>query len=187
MKSFVLQSFRSSLNNSYLKQKSVYSKKVINYISQLNFFLDEKEKYKKLNSFLNKRYNQCFIKPEAIPSKKGPLLLYSVCFSFSAVNSYLYVTDASGKLKYSYSSGLFHFKGKSKRSRFLILKLFFRELYKLKFSCLKNKPISLFLNNVGSYKYRIIKNLKRSFFIKVVKNFQIHSYNGCRHKKKSRK
>lgn len=191
MKNLVSQSFISSLNSSYFKQKSVYSKTVINYLAQFKSFIDEKEKYKKLNSFLEKPCDKYFIKPTFLvpltPVKKGPIILYSVCFSFSAVNSFLYVTDASGKLKYSYSAGLFQFKGKSKKNRYLVLKLFFKELYKLKMSCLKNKPISVFLNNVGSYKYRIIKQLKKSFFIKVVKNFQTHSYNGCRHKKKARK
>jgi ribosomal protein S11 len=191
MKSFSFQSLIFSLNSNNLKQKSVYSKKVINYTSQLKVFLDEKEKYKKLNSFLEKADNCNFMQTTqarpVLKGKKGPILLYSICFSFTAVNSFLYITDTSGKLRFSYSAGLFDFKGKSKKSRFLVLKSFFKELHKLKISIIKNKPISLFLNNVGSYRYRIIKHLKKSFFIKVVKNFQTHPYNGCRYKKKSRK
>ena len=79
------------------------------------------------------------------------------------------------------------FKGKSKKSRFQILKLFFVELKKLKFKFLRKNPVSLHLNNVGSYKRFIIRKLKRRFFIKIIKNYQVYAYNGCRKKKKIRK
>ena len=114
-------------------------------------------------------------------------MLYSICFSFSSVNTFLYVTDALGVLKYRYSAGLLNFKGKAKKSRFQILKMFFKELRKLKISLLKNKPILLSLENVGSYRHLIVRNLKKNFFIRIVNNRQTHPYNGCRKKKKSRK
>jgi ribosomal protein S11 len=164
----------SLLNNIHLKKKSVYLKTVTKCISKLKMTVNEKQNYKKLSSLAGNK-------------KKGFIVLYSVCFSFSAVNTFLYVTDALGNLKCRYSAGLLSFKGKAKKSRFQILKMFFKELRKLKVSLLKNKPIALNLENVGSYRHLIVRHLKKKFFIRLVNNHQTHPYNGCRKKKKSRK
>ena len=115
------------------------------------------------------------------------MLVYTIYFSFSTVNTFLYITDALGNLKFRYSAGLVNFKGKQKKSRIQVLNRFFRELKKLKISTLKNSPIALHLNNVGFYKYLIVKNLKKDFFIRFIKSYQIYSFNGCRKKKKLRK
>ena len=172
-----------SLNNIRLKKKSIHLKKITKYISKLKAVLHEKENIKNLN-FLdhNKSFKNNFVK-----KRKGFIVLYSICFSFSSVNTFLYITDSLGNLKFRYSAGLFDFKGKAKKSRFQILKMFFKELRKLKISLLKNKPILLVLENVSSYRHLIVRNLKKSFFIRIVNNFQTHPYNGCRKKKKSRK
>lgn len=162
------------LSNIHIKKKSAYLKKVTKYISQLKTSINEKQNYKKLSSLAENK-------------KKGFIVLYSICFSFSSVNTFLYVTDALGNLKYKYSAGLLSFKGKAKKSRFQILKMFFKELRKLKVSLLKNKPIALNLDNVGSYRHLIVRHLKNKFFIRIVNNHQTHPYNGCRKKKKSRK
>jgi ribosomal protein S11 len=164
----------SLLSNIHLKKKSAYFKKVTKYISKLKTTLNKKQNYTKLNS-------------SADSKKKGFVVLYSVCFSFSAINTFLHVTDALGHLKCRYSAGLLSFKGKAKKSRFQILKMFFKELRKLKVSLLKNKPIVLNLENVGSYRHLIVRRLKKKFFIRIVNNRQTHPYNGCRKKKKSRK
>lgn len=175
MKSAILKNPPMSLlNNIHLKKKSAYLKKIIKYIYKLKTTLNEKQNYKKLSSL-----------PEN--KKRGVIVLYSICFSFSSVNTFLYVTDALGNLKCKYSAGLLSFKGKSKKSRFQILKMFFKELRKLKISLLKNKPIALNLENVGSYKHLIVRHLKKKFFIRIVNTCQKHPYNGCRKKKKSRK
>ncbi len=171
------------VNNIRLKKKSLYFKKVTNYISKLKMTLNEKQNYKKLTSGIDSKESSV----KLIQKKKGFIVLYSICFSFSSVNTFLYITDALGNLKCKYSAGLLDFKGKSKRSRFQILKMFFKELRKLKVSLLKNKPIALNLVNVGSYRQLIIRHLKKKFFIRIVNNRQIHPYNGCRKKKKSRK
>lgn len=168
------KSSMSLLNNIHLNKKSLYFKKVTKYISQLKTFVNEKQNYKKLSSLTENK-------------KRGFIVLYSICFSFSSVNTFLYVMDALGNLKCKYSAGLLSFKGKAKKSRFQILKMFFKELRKLKVSLLKNKPIALNLENVGSYRHLIIRHLKKKFFIRVVNNHQTHPYNGCRKKKKSRK
>jgi ribosomal protein S11 len=171
------------LNNIHLKKKSAYSKKLIKSIDQLKTLLNEKQNYTKSNIFLKKSTER----QSSTVLKRGSIVLYSICFSFSAVNTFLYVTDALGKLKFRFSAGLLNFKGKLKKSRFQILKLFFKELQKLKISFIKNKPIALHLENVGSYRHLIVRNLKRKFFIRIIKNYQVHSYNGCKKKKKLRK
>ena len=172
-----------SLNNIRLKKKSVHLKKIIKYIVELKMTLNEKKEFKKL-SFLDSGQS---LKTSLVRKRKGLIVLYTICFSFSSVNTFLYVTDSLGNLKFRYSAGLLDFKGKAKRSRFQILKVFFKELRKLKMNLLKNKPISVVLKNVGSYRHRIVRELKKNFFIRIVNNFQTHSYNGCRKKKKSRK
>jgi len=167
-----------SVNNTRLKKKNTHLKKITKYISKLKIVLNEKQNSKKLN-FLAQN--------NSVRKKSGYIVLYSICFSFSSVNTFLYVTDSLGNLKFRYSAGLLDFKGKTKKSRFQILKMFFKELRKLKISLLKNKPILLVLENVGSYRHLIVRNLKKIFFIRIINNFQTHPYNGCRKRKKSRK
>ena len=169
------------LNNLSLKKKSIYSKKVVDFISKLKNSLSEKQKYKKLNLLAEKSLNENHFK------KSGSIVVYTIYFKFSAVNTFLYLTDALGNLKLKYSAGSVSFKGKQKKSRIQVLNSFFRELRKTKISTLKNKPIALHLNNVGFYKYLIVKNLKKDFFIRFVKSYQTYSYNGCRKRKKLRK
>lgn len=176
------------LNSSCLKKKSIYSKKIINSILQLRSVLNKKQKYRRgLSIFLKKDSDNINANEPFFVCKKRTIVLYSICFSFSPVNTFLYVTDALGSLKFTYSAGSLGFKGKSKKIRFVVLKLFFKKLRMLKLSTLKNKPVSLILKDVGSYRSQIIRKLKKNFFIQVVKNYQTHSYNGCRYKKKSRK
>lgn len=174
-----LKSTVSLLDNLRLKKKSVYSRKLTKHISQLKFSLKEKQRFKKLihlssNSKVNSK-------------KSGIRVVYSIYFSFSTVNTFMYVTDALGNLKFQYSAGLASFKGKLKKNRWQVLNFFFKELQKLRVSILKNKPIALHFNNVGFYKYFIVKNLKKNLFIKIIKNYQTYSFNGCRKKKKLRK
>ena len=175
-------------NNIRLKKKSIYSNKIVKCTSQLKSFLIDKQKSKKSIIFPEKEFfnhnTQSF--PLSI-KKNSTTVIYSICFSFSPVNTFLYVTDALGNLKFRYSAGMLEFKGKLKKNRIYVLNSFFKVLQKLKIGFLKNKPISLHLNNVGSFKYFIIRNLKRNFYIRLIKYYQTHSYNGCRKKKKRRK
>lgn len=166
------------VNNVRLKKKNVYLKKLSCYISELGDSLAEKHKYKSLNLVYRKKI---FL------LKKGSFVGYSVRFSFTALNTFLHVIDSLGNLKFSSSAGSLGFKGKSKKNRFQVLKLFFKELRKLKLNLLKSNPISVHLDNVSSYRRLIIKNLKKILFVKVVGNYQTYSYNGCRKKKKLRK
>ena len=176
--SLISKSSLFSLNNARLKKKKTHLKKITKYISKLKIASNEKQNLKSLNLLDSNNL---------VKKKKGYLILYSICFSFSSVNAFLYVTDSSGNLKFRSSGGLLDFKGKAKKSRFQVLKMFFKELRKLKISLLKNKPILLVLKDVGSYRHLIVRNLKKKFFIRIVNNVQTHTYNGCRKKKKSRK
>nr|YP_010134156.1 ribosomal protein S11 [Navicula veneta]QWM93646.1 ribosomal protein S11 [Navicula veneta] len=169
------------LSNFSLKKKSLYFKKTNNSIVKLKNLLNEKQNHKKFNSLITTSksfYNS---------KKLGSVVIFTINFSFSPVNTFLYITDALGNLKFRYSAGLVEFKGKQKKNRFQVLNRFFRELKKLKITVLKNKPIALHLKNVGSYKYLIIKNIKKKFFVRLVKSYQTYPFNGCRKKKQLRK
>ena len=94
--------------------------------------------------------------------------------------------DFSGKLKFFYSAGSFNYSGKSKKARYVV----FRELYRVlisKLKFLKNKPVALHLKNVGYNKSWIVKKLKKKFFIKSVRSFNLYPHNGCRKRKMRRK
>ena len=178
------------INKGRLKKKSNYFRKVVSYVLELENLLGEKSGYKKLGHLLKERNVLKSLNKKILflPfDQRGFVVLYSIFFSFSAVNTFLCVTNAFGNLKFSLSAGLLSFKGKLKKNRFRILKLFFKELRKLKSNYLKNNPVSLHLNNVGFLKRFIIRNLKKKFLIKIIKNYQSYSYNGCRRKKKFRK
>merc|ERR1712194_68837 len=146
-----------SVSNIRLEKKSEYFKKLSCYISELDYLLVEKLKFKRLNFFSKK------IK---FLLKKGTFVSYSVRFSFSALNTFLHVTDSLGNLKFSASAGSLGFKGKAKKNRFQVLKLFFKKLRELRLNFLKTHPIALHFNNVSSYRRLIIKALKKTLFVK---------------------
>lgn len=169
------------LSNISLKKKSLISKETNNSIEKLKNLLLDKQQHKKINSLMK------LSKSPYDAKKLGSVVIFTIHFSFSPVNTFLYITDALGNLKFRYSAGLVKLKGKQKKSRLQVLNRFFRELRKLKISFLKNKPIALHLNNVGFYKYLIIKNIKKIFFVRIIKSYQQYAFNGCRKKKRLRK
>ena len=164
-----------------LKKKVVYRKKAENVVLKLRNSLTDKQAHKKLSLSISKSMSLDNL------TKPSFAVVYIVHFYFSSVNTFFYITDSLGNLKFSYSAGLIGFKGKQKRSRFSVLKSFFKELRKLKASILKNKELALYLTNTGFYKYFIVKKLKKLFSIRFIKIYQMHSYNGCRRKKRLRK
>lgn len=170
------------LNNISLKKKFFYYKEINNSISKLKSLSNEKHQHKKLDLFMPKP--SIFLDKN---KKDGLIVMYVIYFSFSATNTFLHVMDTFGNLKFRYSAGLVDFKGKQKKSRIQVLTRFIQELGKQKISILKNKPIALHLNNVGFYQYFIIKNLKKRFFIRLIKSYETYPYNGCRKKKRLRK
>lgn len=160
-----------------LKKKLLYRKEIFNITLKLkNLFVNKiAHNYKKLSLFLKNSQKQSFS------------IMYILYFSFSSVNTFLNVIDSLGNLKFQYSAGLMGFTGKQKQNRLKILHSFLKELRKLKISVLKNKPIALIFNQVDFYKYFLVKKLKKFFFIRLLKNYQIQAYNGCRKKKRLRK
>ena len=158
-----------------IKLKKQYIKKLQEKITLLN---NIKEKnYKLLNSHFSNSYQNC---------NENYLISYIIDITFSQTNTLLHVTDSSGNLKFFCSAGSLNFKGKAKKSRFLV----FREMYHIlisKLRFLKGQPIAVHFKNVGSSKFWILKRLKKKFFIKVVKNYSLYPYNGCRKQKVKRK
>src|SRR6476620_6154815 len=166
-----------NLNNflTDIKLKKQYIKKLQNKILLLNSI--KEKNYKLLSSRMPITKKSC---------EENYLISYILDITFSQTNTLLHVTDPLGNLKFFCSAGSLNFKGKAKRSRFLV----FREMYniltsKLKF--LKNQPIVVHFKNVGSSRFWILKKLKKKFFIRVVKSFSLYPYNGCRKRKMRRK
>ena len=176
----MVKNYNSNFNlNKFLKKivlKKQYIKKLKNKTCLLEII--KEQNYKNLNSSLFFK-NEDFIKYDN-------LLVYIIDISFSRSNTLLHVMNYSGILKFFCSAGDLTFSGKSKRSRVSVLKAMIRILIrKLKF--LQNKPIALHLKNVGFRKFWIVKRLKKKFFIKIVRSFNLYPHNGCRKRKVRRK
>lgn len=161
----------------FINLKKQYFKQLKN---KETFLSQMKEKnYKHLNVSLANDHKQ--------PSHfVDNLITYVIDLKFSRSNTLLHVMDFSGKLKFFYSAGSVKYSGKNKKSRYMI----FRDLYRIlvsKLAFLKGKPVALHLTNVGINKTWIVKKLKKRFFIKCVKTFNLHPHNGCRKRKMRRK
>lgn len=118
--------------------------------------------------------------------KRKNVIRYILNISFARSNTLLHITDFSGALKFSCSAGNLSFTGKNKRAKTPVLKAFIRILNQ-KLKILRKKPVALHLKNVGSKKFWITEALKKKLFIKVIRCFNVHPYNGCRKRKIRRK
>lgn len=131
-------------------------------------------------------FNVTHINQYSFLAKQHYLVKYIIDITFSETNTLLHVMDFSGNLKFFCSAGNLSSTKKQKKARWIIFKDFYKILIsKLKF--LKYQPIALHLKNVKSEHFRIIKRLKKKFYIKNIKLFNSFSYNGCRKKKIRRK
>jgi ribosomal protein S11 len=164
--------------NTFLKSIKIKKK----YIDNI------KSKVLALNNFNNENYktlSNFFTTVNKFKSNKNSYLIkYIIDITFSKTNTRLHVMDFSGRLKLFYSAGFFNYKGKNKKVRFLV----FKELFKVLLSkgkFLKNQPIAIHLKNTR--KVKIIKFLKKKFFVVSVKVFTSYPHNGCRKKKMKRK
>lgn len=166
------------LKNLQLTKKYSFLQKVEKNTLKLKKVLLTEYSHKKLNFLLKKK---------TVFNKNCFLVSYIVCFFFSPKNTSLHILDVWGNLKFRYSAGVVGIKGKQKKNRTLVLSRLLNLLKKIKISLLKNKPIALHLNNVGSSKYFIVKRLKQEFFLKVIKTYETYPYNGCRSKKRLHK
>lgn len=164
------------------KQQAMMSSLVKNY-SEL--FLNVKVA---LENIKIKFHQSCFFFVSNYFCRKHDFLIfYILYFNFSSSNTNLHITDSSGKSKIFYSAGLLDLKGKQKVVRRLVLVRLFNLLTLLKLKFIKNFPVAIHFKNVGSNKFLIVKKLKRTFFIKIIKTFELNAYNGCRKKKLRRK
>ncbi len=165
--------------NKFLRDIKLKKQYLKNLKTKMSLISNIKENnYKSLYSLLyaNKNSFSC----------EENLVYYIIDISFSRSNTFIHVMDFAGKLKFFYSAGNFNYSGKSKRSRYAVFKSLYRVLVsKLKF--LNGKPVALHLKNVGHNKFWIVKKLKKRFFIKCVKSFNLYPHNGCRKRKMRRK
>ena len=138
----------------------------------------KKKNYKNLNfnTFLKKKND----------IKCDNLVMYIIDICFFRKNISLHIMDSSGVLKFFCSAGDSFYRKMSKKARLLALKSIFRTIVsKLKF--LQKKPVVLHLKNVRFLKLWILKKLKKKFFIKVIRSFNLYPHNGCRKRKIRRK
>merc|ERR1711862_14107 len=169
---------RKSAIFSSIQLKKKFIKKLVKSISILKCL--KNHFYQSLHFFLS---NNCLSK-----YKKDFLVSYIIYFCFSLSNTILHISDASGNLKLSCSAGIIDLQGKQKVVRRLALTRFFNILFLAKSRFLKKNPVALHFKNVnGSNKFLIVKKLKKKFFIKTIKTFDLDAYNGCRKKKERRK
>jgi ribosomal protein S11 len=155
-----------------------------------NIFIKKQylQKLKKQALLINniKQNNYKLVNQKLFKTKTNHLIkdsiMYIIDLMISKSNTFLHVTDASGKLKFFCSAGHLQFKGKNKKFRSNVFKSIYRILI-TKLHFLKNKPIALHLKNVGFNRFFIIKKLKKKFFIKTIKIFNFFPFNGCRKKK----
>lgn len=159
-----------------IKLKKQYIKQLNNKNIKLSNI--KKNNYKTLNSIL-------YYKTKYL-TKEDFLISYIIDITFSKSNTLLHVMDSSGNLKFFCSAGELHYKGKGKKARLSVFKHLYRILVS-KLTFLQSKSIALHLKNVSHRKFWIIKLLKKRFFIKIVKSFNLYPYNGCRKKKMRRK
>lgn len=157
-----------------IKLKKQYINRLQNQIIKLNKTKNVKDLTPKLKYF------------SLLEKRESYIVKYVVSITFTRSNTLLHVTDFSGKLKLFLSAGLINYQGKNKKNRNSVLRDFFRILTE-KARFFKGQSIALHLKNVSSFRFRILKTLKKFFLVLAVKNFNSYPYNGCRVKKTRRK
>lgn len=112
-------------------------------------------------------------------------IAYIVKVRFSAVNTFLHISDCEGRLEFQTSAGHFFYgKQKAVRRSSVLQKLFDRAM--AEFPLVKEKPVALHLCNVNM-RFWVVRKLKKKLYVRVVKVFKVYPHNGCRKKKLKRK
>lgn len=162
---------------SQFKKELVY----LNILSNKVFNLYD---LKQVNSYKNLYLDKCQTTTSSV--SKDFLVVYIISISFLKANTMIHISDINGNVKLFYTSGSVNLTGKQKRRRIVAVLRLLKLIYQ-NASFLYGKPIALHLNNVTRHKFLIVKKLKQKFFIKVVREFNQTSYNGCRKPKVRRK
>lgn len=141
--------------------------------------------YKIFSHRFKKFSSNLIYEKERLPSQKNSVI-FIVSITYTKKNTFLHVTDFSGKLLFFKSAGMFNSKGKFNKFRIIALRNFYKSIVS-KLGSIKNKPIALHLKGVGLAWPYIVRDLRKKFFIRVVKLFSLAPHNGCRGKKLRRK
>ena len=161
------------LETSLLEKEKFYVKNLLNQITYL-------KKFKENDS---KKY---FLSHTKGANLQDFMIVYIINISFLKANTVINISDTQGNLKLFYSAGTVELSGKQKKKRRIaVSKLISLVLKKATF--LAQNPIALHLNNVNFYKNLIVRKLKRTLYIKIIKILNQTPYNGCWKKKLRRK
>lgn len=114
-------------------------------------------------------------------------IFYTITVSFLKANTTIQISSSCGKSICFFSSGDVGLLGKQKKNRKTALIKLISLLTKEGSRIVKKKPVSVHFINVKFYKKVILKKLKHSFFITLIKSFNNKPFNGCRKRKVSRK
>lgn len=114
------------------------------------------------------------------------IIKYIITISFKKANTRISISDSQGNLKIFYSAGFVKLIGKQKIKRKKAISKLIPLLLK-NFILFNKKAIALHLKNVTLYKNYILKKIKQSFYVKIIKIFNFKSYNGCKKRKLRRK
>ena len=167
----------------YLKNENFYlfnlSKNINNLLeSNINNFQTQNL----CNGITNTERNKKELKQDCV-------ICYIVTITFLKTSIMIHLSDAVGNIKWFSSSGSINVTNskRKRRKRTIVFKLIFRLLKELRYHDVNDKPVALHLNDVSTFRFSIVKKLRKIFFIKIIKIFHKLPYNGCRQKKIPRK
>lgn len=168
---FIFKKFMLKLNHK-IKYLSLINKKIdlIKLVKNTN--------YKKLDITLKSN--------GVVKTKRRKIVLFVISIYCLRKNTMFHFSEHGGRLLSFFSAGSLKFKGKSKKSRYMILKQFRKALLR-NFKQLRGKPTALHIYNADSDIDWIINRIKSKFFVTTVQSLVSYPHNGCRKPKKRRK
>jgi ribosomal protein S11 len=165
-------------------KRNYYLLKYINIINLISFTIDIfTQIYKKYNLFfyiqqINTEKN---IKFDNINYKNFNLISYIIKITLLKSNIFINITDIKGTIFTTCSSGKINIKGSQKTKKLAFNRII--KFTKFKIRKLKNKIFALHFTGIKFNRKKLINSLKKKFFIKNVKYFNLIAHNGCRLKK----
>jgi len=170
--SYIIKKNKKQIYSNLIKylKLNVYTKKIETKVYIL------KQKQKKLSLMSNSTF---LVKPKT-------LIKYIICINLLEKNTFIYVTDIKGKLRFFRSAGFVELKGKRKIKQPLALNSLINSL-KNDAKFLEDEPIALHLTNVNFFSYNyVLSKLEEKFFITFIRVFNLSPHNGCRPRKRKR-